>query len=255
VTTPNENFQQPIPEMKHSPSAVDCYLNGTMSAQEQTEFAAQVAADPALRATLEAEQVIRNTVRNDLAAFPAEHALTRSRVMESLAAVKTPAGIAAGGGGAWYASGALLKGVLGAIVLAGLSVGGYLWMEQQSSTGEPVSPVAAPVVTAPSAVPESSSVATSATEVPAPENVAPLAKESNGAAPAQRKQSVATEINRGNTPSRSSDAGVPHNVATPQPQATTEEPASQATRPAATARQLRVVNKDSVKLKVQVKVK
>ncbi|MCC7437671.1 MAG: hypothetical protein IT211_04175 [Armatimonadetes bacterium] len=242
--------------MSHIPSAVDRYLNGTMSAQEQTEFAAQVAADPTLRATLEAEQVIRNTVRNDLAAFPAEHALTRSRVMESLAAVKAPVGIAVGGGGAWYASAGLIKGVLGVVAVVGLSVGGYLWMEQSNnSIPEPVAPVAAPVVVAPQAtplaMPESSSVTTSAATAPAPEDTAPLAKP----ATKQTTQNIAERASRGNASSRSSsDAATPQQTA--QAAATTEEGiTSQATRPAATARQLRVVNKDSVKLKVQVKVK
>lgn len=249
--------------MKHTPSAIDRYLNGTMSVQEQTQFAAQVAADPALRATLEAEQLIRSTVRGDLAAFPAEHALTRSRLMESLAAVKAPAGIAAAGGGAaaWYASGGLLKGLLGAVVVAGLSVGGYFLVQQPSSTtSQPPSPIAAPVVvapqTTPSATPESSSVATSAATAPTPDNAAPLAKQANAAETEGITKRATEKASRSNQQSRSQNPTAATTQPATQATAVTEERAlPQTTHPPAGVRQLRVVNKDSVKLKVQVKVK
>lgn len=229
-----------------------------MSVQEQTQFAAQVAADPALRATLEAEQLIRSTVRSDLAAFPAEHALTRSRLMESLAAVKAPAGIAAAGGGAvaWYASGGLLKGLLGAVVVAGLSVGGYFLVQQPSSTtSQPPSPIAAPQ-TASSATPESSSVATSAATAPTPDNAAPLAKQANTTGTEGTTERATEKASRSNQQSRSQNPTAATTQPATQATAVTEERAlPQTTHPPAGVRQLRVVNKDSVKLKVQVKVK
>lgn len=244
--------------MSHIPSAIDRYLNGMMSVQEQTEFATQLAANPTLRATLEAEQLIRSTVRNDVAAFPAEHALTRSRVMESLATVKAPAGVVVSGA-AWYASGALLKGLLGIITVAGLSVGGYLWMQQSNNRSEPPSPPM-PVSAAPQplATPESSSVINSATTAAEPEKVEALPKPLNTTTNDERVHTSVNRIKRGNPQPSSPDAVASSDAANPQPQvatATTEETASQTARPPAGARQLRVVNKDSVKLKVQVKVK
>lgn len=224
--------------------------------QEQTEFAAQLAADPTLRATLEAEQLIRSTVRNDIAAFPPEHALTRSRVMESLATVKVPAGVS-GGAAAWYSAGALLKGLLGIIAVAGLSVGGYIWMQQSNNTPEQES-IPISVAPQPSVVPEPHSVPNSLTTEP--KDVAPLAKPFN-ATPAENSGHRATNtIKKDNPSSSQSTSTVSPNTAVAQPQpivsAITEGSALEsAPRPPAGARQIRVLNKDSVKLKVQVKVK
>lgn len=243
--------------MTHISSAIDRYLNGRMSAQEQTEFAAQLAADPTLRATLEAEQLIRSTVRNDIAAFPPEHALTRSRVMESLATVKVPVGVSAGAA-AWYSSGALLKGLLGIIAVAGLSVGGYIWMQQSNNTPEQESlPIPISVAPQPSVVPEPHSVPNSLTTEP--KDVAPLAKPFD-TTPAENSGHRATNKIKKDNPSSQSTYTVSANTAVAQPQptvsATTEGTTLQsAPRPPAGARQIRVLNKDSVKLKVQVKVK
>jgi len=239
--------------------ATDRYLNGMMNMQEQSQFAAQLAADPTLRAMLEAEQLIRATVRNDLAAFPAEHALTRSRVMESLATVKAPAAGVAAGGAAWYASGGLLKGLLGIITVAGLSIGGYFWME--SNNTEKSEPISAPVSASPQplALPETSSVATSTADSAETIHIAPEAEKPATAITVTEASRPQPQANRGKREvptSNSSDAMKSNDASRTQAEATSGTETPQATtRPPAGARQLRVVNKDSVKLKVQVKVK
>lgn len=246
--------------MNHSQSTIDRYLNGMMTTPEQTQFAAQLAADPGLRAALQAEQLIRATVRSDLAAFPAEHALTRLRVMESLAAVKAPAGVAAGGA-AWYASGGLLKGFLGAIAVAGLSVGGYVMMQEPSTTVTtkpmPATPSVAVPQSQPLALPELST--DPASTLPTPEAATPST---------EAAVSPAAKRTTGDSNNRMSKAAVPSNAsssssadaasAASKPQATEPDradPPQTIARPPAVPRQLRVVSNDSVKLKMQVKVK
>ena len=48
---------------------IDRYLNGRMSSDELTRFSEQLVSDPKLRAMLDAEELIRGTIRGTVVSF------------------------------------------------------------------------------------------------------------------------------------------------------------------------------------------
>jgi hypothetical protein len=111
------------------------YLSGSMSADEATRFHADLVADPGLRRMLDAEELIRGTIRRDLEALPSEHTATRAHVMGTLAILSNAARKGAipdmkGGGNALPHGGTFLgssavKVAAGVLVGAGLTAGGF----------------------------------------------------------------------------------------------------------------------------------
>jgi hypothetical protein len=68
------------------------YLNGQMRPEEQSLFQQKLGTDPELRKMMDAEELIRSTIRHDLAAMPSGHMATRMRVMDMLAKAPPPRG-------------------------------------------------------------------------------------------------------------------------------------------------------------------
>jgi hypothetical protein len=111
------------------------YLSGAMSADEETRFNADLIADPGLRRMLDAEELIRGTIRRDLDALPSDHPATRAHVMGTLAFLSEAARTGAlpdmkGGASALPHSGSIvgsgaLKVAAGVILGAGLAAGGF----------------------------------------------------------------------------------------------------------------------------------
>src|SRR5256885_2400508 len=72
------------------------YLNDQMRPDERALFQSRLGSDPELRKVMDAEELIRRTIRRDLDAMPAGHAATRMRVMDMLTKAP-PAAVATGG--------------------------------------------------------------------------------------------------------------------------------------------------------------
>jgi hypothetical protein len=115
--------------------AIDRYLNGGMSDGELARFSEQLVSDPKLRSMLDAEELIRGTIRRDLAAIPSKHPGTEAHVMGTLAALTSSARNGAmidpgpnvgGGGSSFFGSGSAMKMIVGAVVGAGILTGAYM---------------------------------------------------------------------------------------------------------------------------------
>jgi hypothetical protein len=126
------------------------YLSGAMSADEETRFNADLIADPGLRRMLDAEELIRGTIRRDLDALPSDHPATRAHVMGTLAILSEAARTGAlpdmkGGadalrhGGSVFGSSAV-KVAAGVILGAGLTVGGFALFSGSNSVKPERSP-------------------------------------------------------------------------------------------------------------------
>lgn len=103
------------------------YLQGSLSADDHLHFDAMLNRDATLRRMLDAERLIRDSIDHDRGAIAGDHAVTRSRVFASLAALPAPHAAVVGGGTAAIGGVArIIRMLLVGTVGAGLLAGGYV---------------------------------------------------------------------------------------------------------------------------------
>lgn len=129
---------------------IDRYIHGRMKPSEEQEFQQLLKLDPQLRALLDADQLLRETVRKDRDAIPEENPQIYTHFLGLLAATAPVGGALAGAKGAATAATTTGKGtLLGTIVgstaiktvvatigVIGVAVGTYVAVPRSSGSGE-----------------------------------------------------------------------------------------------------------------------
>jgi anti-sigma factor RsiW len=216
------------------------YLDGRMSEGERARFERRLSDDAALRRHLEAERSIRVVIEREVATMPTGHAATRAGMMSALAAL--PATPSAPVTRPPTASSPLLRwlGSLGAG--AALVIGGYLATSRHDAALPPTRAVrpAAPAPTNSVGPAGGSSTAVAApTDHPAVED-------------AQRARNARTPIEAPRSSDARRDNTNPGSARASAPAVAAEEPREIEPRVGKTPKKLRVVDRDSVKVRIGV---
>jgi len=239
------------------------YFGGKMRPDEIADFQHRLGSDPALRKMMDAEELIRTTIRRDLDAIPTNHPATRMRVMDMLSEARQYAPAAGGAttGGASMGAGisSVTKLILGSVLGLGLVTGGYMALKSDRAP-EPTPAVSTPVVplTPPQAVEDGTPDAPAVKEEseapvalqPAPESVTsqPERATTREEARATPRKSSSTTPSEGSTRQSAAKASAPSTSEKTEP---ATAPASQPKKE--TPRNPRVIQKETVPIDIQVK--
>jgi anti-sigma factor RsiW len=214
------------------------FVDGSMSATERAAFEARLARDRSLRALVEAERSIRATISGELSRLPVEHAATRASMMSALASLPTAA---PPGGVRPHVSpprSPLLKWLGATGIGVAVIVGSYLYATREQPAPAPAPRATERTVTLPSML--DTMPTTSAIE-PAD-------------APAERNDSQRLEA-RGTRDPRG-EASTPRTIERPastsSERASSRDDQSEQVAPVAKKKELRVIDRDSVKIRIGV---
>jgi|GEM_PF-3054899 len=160
-----------------SEGAIERYLNGTMSPTEQNEFRGRLERDQTLRRAVDAEMLIRRSVRSERSSMPAPSAAARARFLAMVATVvpessapPQPAAEPAGGGSlaGSIAGGGIAKGIIATVAAVTVTIGAIMLLPGRGDRGNTggTPPDVEIVQPAPKAAPPAISLQPAATDAP-----------------------------------------------------------------------------------------
>lgn len=150
-----------------SEGAIERYLNGTMSPTEQNEFRGRLERDQTLRRAVDAEMLIRHSVRSERSSMPAPSAASRARFLAMVATV-VPESSAPPQPAAEPAGGGSLAGIIATVAAVTVTIGAIMLLPGRGDRGNTggAPPDVEIVQPAPKAAPPDISLQPAATDAP-----------------------------------------------------------------------------------------
>ena len=234
------------------------YIDGAMSSNERMRFEARLAGDGNLRALVDAERSIRVAISRDVSSHASEHAATRARMMSALSELPPPPATLPGAGAReaiatkttspllkWLGAAAGGTGVVAAVVVLMTSLGGPDHPGSSARVNDAVRAAGSTsAVSAPASTVESGHQMPDAMEAVSGRNANDVTRDDDARSSSVREQAGSVER------AEETVAG-PSSVEQPsaEPLETSGAAEAQQQKP---KRQLRVIEPDSVRTRVEV---